>query len=117
MSGGLEETPAPPYIAGMSEPDNLVLAHLRELRADMNARFDGVEGRLDEFEQRLDRVEKRLDQMHRNGMLALKNFIGHRTMTERAMASFDDEVRGLRQRIDTDISDLKRRVEQLEAAR
>lgn len=98
----------------MTEPENLVLAHLRELRADMNARFDAMEKR---FEARFEAVEKRLDGMHRNGMLALKNFIGHRTMTERAMASFDDEVRGLRQRLDGDISDLKRRVEQLETAR
>jgi hypothetical protein len=30
--------------------------------------------------------------MHANGMKALKSFIGHRTMTERSMASFDDEV-------------------------
>lgn len=114
MSGGLEERGAPQYIVPMSEPENLVLAHLRELRADMNARFDAMEER---FEARFQAIERRLDQMHLNGMKALKGFIGHRTMTERAMASFDEEVRGLRQRIDNDIVDLKRRVEQLETAR
>ena len=103
MTSGLEETRAPAYIAGMSEPDNLVLAHLRELRADRNARVEAT--------------EKRLDEMHRDGLLALKNFIGHRTMTERAVTSFDDEDRALRPRMDTDISELKPRVEQLEAAR
>ncbi len=36
---------------------NLILAHLRELRADMNARFDA----LDQFGGRFDAVEARLD--------------------------------------------------------
>ncbi len=91
----------------MAEPENLVLAHLRELRAEMNARFDGMESR---FEA----IETRLNAMHANGMKALKSFIGHRTMTERSMASFDDEVTRLRRRVDADIADLKQRIEQLE---
>jgi hypothetical protein len=93
----------------MAEPDNLILAHLRELRADMTARFDAVDGR---FEA----VEKRLEAMHGNGMKALKSFIGHRTTTERSMASFDDEVARLRQRVEADIAELKQRVDQLETA-
>jgi len=82
----------------MSEPDNLVLVLLREMRADMNARFDAIENRLDA-------MDRRLDVMHRNGEKALRGFIGHRAMVERMMASFED-----------DISSLKRRVEQLETA-
>jgi chromosome segregation ATPase len=92
----------------MAEPDNIVLAHLRELRTDINARFG-------EMERRLEAIEKRLDAMHANGMKALKSFISHRTMTERSMASFDDEVTRLRKRVDADIADLKQRIEQLEA--
>ena len=92
----------------MAEPDNIVLVHLRDLRADMNARFDAMESR---FEA----IEKRLEMMHANGMKELKSFIGHRTMAERAMASFDDEVTRLRRRVDADIADLKQRIEQLEA--
>lgn len=91
----------------MGEPDNLVLAHVRGLRADINTRFDGLE-------KRFEAVEKRLDAMHANGMKALKSFIGHRTMTERSMASFDDEVSRLRKRVDLDIADLKQRIEQFE---
>ncbi|MFL5214774.1 MAG: hypothetical protein ACJ8DH_12920 [Microvirga sp.] len=53
----------------MAEPDNIVLVHLRDLRADMNARFDAMESR---FEA----IEKRLEMMHANGMKALKSFIG-----------------------------------------
>ncbi|MBA3518903.1 MAG: hypothetical protein H0T75_14970 [Rhizobiales bacterium] len=82
----------------MSEPDNLALVLLREMRADMNARFDAIENRLDA-------MDRRLDVMHRNGEKALRGFIGHRAMVERTMASFED-----------DISSLKRRVEQLETA-
>ena len=95
----------------MAEPDNIVLVHLSDLRADMNARFDEIERR---FEKRFEAIDKRLDAMHSNGMKALKSFIGHRTMTERSMASFDDEVSRLRKRVDADIADLKQRVEQLE---
>lgn len=87
----------------MSEPDNLVL--LRELRADINARFDAVERRLDTMDQRLVTMDRSLDMMHRNGEKALRGFIGHRATVERTMASFED-----------DISSLKRRVEQLETA-
>lgn len=67
----------------MNDPDNLVLVHLRELRADI---------------QKLDR---RLDAMHRNGMTALKSFIGHRAMTERAFGSLDDDFKKLKARLDS----------------
>ncbi len=85
----------------MAEPDNLVL--LREMRADMDRRHEELVARMDsEFAA----VNKRLDAMHQNGIKALKGFIGHRAMAERAMASFD-----------VDMSELKRRVTALEAAR
>ena len=96
----------------MAEPENLVLAHLRELRADigewraeMNTRFEAVESRLGRIENRLDSMDKRMGAMHRNGEKALRGFIGHRAMVERTKASFEDEISGL-----------KRRVEQLETA-
>lgn len=69
----------------MVEPDNLVLVLLREMREETNARFDAMD-------QRFARSEKRLDAMHLNGLKALKGFIGHRTMVERTIASFDDQV-------------------------
>jgi hypothetical protein len=91
------------YFLPMTEPDNLVLVLLRELRADMNARFDDLERRMNE---RFEAVERRLDMMHRNGEKALRGFIGHRAMVERTIASLDDEI-----------SSLKQRVELLESAR
>ncbi len=32
------------------EPDNLILKHLRELRAEMNARFEAIEKRIGKIE-------------------------------------------------------------------
>jgi hypothetical protein len=75
----------------MSEPDNIVLAHLRELRADMNAR--------------LDKIEQRLDAMQRNGQQALRQFVGYRAMVDRTIASFHLDIRAI-----------ERGVELLEAA-
>jgi hypothetical protein len=81
----------------MIEPDNLVLIQLRELRAEMKASEERMTER---FEKRFDAVEKRLDAMHLNGVKALRGFIGHRSMAERAMASFEDEIAQLRQRVE-----------------
>ena len=38
--------------------------------------------------------------MHLNGVTALRGFIGHRAMTERAMGSIDEELAQLKQRVD-----------------
>jgi hypothetical protein len=110
---GLELGPPFAYLLPMAEPNNLVLAHLRELRADigewraeMNTRFEAVESRLNRIGNRLDLMDKRMDAMHRNGEKALRGFIGHRATVERTMASFEDEF-----------SYLVRRVEEFEAAR
>ena len=61
----------------MVEPDNLVLTLLRELRAQMDARFAAMERRMD---ARFDKIERRLEMMHANGDKALRQFIGHRAM-------------------------------------
>jgi tetrahydromethanopterin S-methyltransferase subunit G len=42
----------------MAEPDNMILPLLREIRAEINGRFDSQD-------QRFERIEKRLDAMHR----------------------------------------------------
>lgn len=98
----------------MAEPDNLVLAHLRELRADMNARFDAVEAR---FEQRFSALDQRLDAMQVSGMKNLRSFIGNRAIFERTMASVDEDLKRLKTRVDRDVADLVKRLEQLEGAR
>ena len=42
------------------ESDNLVLSHLRELRAHMDERFDEVDERFDQVDERLVRLELRV---------------------------------------------------------
>jgi hypothetical protein len=74
-----------------SEPDNLVLAQLRELRAHMDRRFEGI--------------EQRMDRMDGNFLKAFRSFVGHRNMAERTVADHDG-----------DLADLKRRVRRLEEA-
>ncbi len=42
----------------MAEPDNLVLVHLREIRTEMNARFDKVDERFDRLEKKVENVKQ-----------------------------------------------------------
>ena len=70
----------------MTEPDNLILVQLRELRADMKASEERIT-------RRLDTIEKRLNAMHLNGVTALRNFIGHRSMTERSWRASTKSLR------------------------
>ena len=77
----------------MSEPVNLILPQLGELRAEMKF----TEERISQW---FDAIDKRLDAMHLNGVKALRGSIGHRSMAERAMASFEDEIAQLRQRVE-----------------
>ena len=89
----------------MAEPENHTLALLREMRALMEAQQRETRAMIEELQEqnraRFDRIEKRLDAMHLNGAKALKGFIGHRAMVERPMASFDDQVSRLEQRVAT----------------
>lgn len=91
----------------MTEPENLILVHLREMRADMSARFSSIDTRLQALETRLysleprfDRIEKRLEIMHANGDKALRQFIGHRAMVERSIASFEVDMREAKRRLE-----------------
>ena len=76
----------------MAEPENMTLILLREMRAEIATVRE-------EMRSNHAQVIKRLDAMHQNGMKALKGFIGHRSMVERTVASFDDQVTRLEQRV------------------
>lgn len=80
----------------MSEPENLILAHLRELRADMNARFNELDAK---FEKRFEAIENRLDKLDANAVKFMRSFIGHRSMTERTFASFEVQLEQLEARL------------------
>lgn len=76
----------------MIEPENHTLALLREMRAEQQAFRQ-------ETRERFDRLENRIGAMHLNGVKALKGFIGHRSMVERTMASFEIDVAELKRQI------------------
>jgi hypothetical protein len=63
-----------------SEPENLVLAHLRELRAEFHEMHSDLAGRLERLDDRMKRMEA-------NGRAALTRFMGHRSMAERSFAA------------------------------
>ena len=93
----------------MTEPENHTLAPLREMRAEIRSLGadlrDEIRASEERTSKRFDRIEKRIGAMHQNGIKALKGFVGHRSMVERTMASFE-----------VDGTELKRRVDALEAA-
>ena len=82
----------------MAEPDNLVLILLREMREEMITRSE-TNARFDAIEQRLDRMEKRIEQLNVNGLKAMKGFVGHRSMVERAVAAYHDQLARLEVRM------------------
>ena len=101
----------------MAEPDNLVLALLREFRAEMQELRNDMNTRFDQVEERFGALDRRLDSMQANGIKTLQRFIGNRAIFERTMASVDSDLDQLKKRVDRDIPDLIKRVEDLEAAR
>ena len=80
------------------EPDNLVLALLREFRSEMGDFRKEVTAEIAELRQRMDRSDATM-------LKALRSFVGHRSMVERTVADYDG-----------DLADLKRRVRRLEEA-
>jgi hypothetical protein len=77
----------------MVEPENLVLTLLQELPAQMDARFAAMD-------TRFDKIEKRLEMMHANGDKARRQFIGHWSMVERSIASFEVDMREAKRRVE-----------------
>lgn len=81
----------------MAAYDDPTLLLLRDIRAEMNQRFD-------EIAARLDRGDEHLRVTRTDETKAPKGLIGHRAMVERSIAS-----------LELDMSELLRRVDALEA--
>lgn len=47
----------------MSEPDNFILKLLREIRAEMNERFDTVDRRLTGHDKRFDSLDSKIESL------------------------------------------------------
>lgn len=63
----------------MSEPDNLVLNLLREIRREMNDRFDATDQRFDKVEAKLGEQDKRFESLRQaiNGESVLGRYAAH----------------------------------------
>lgn len=70
----------------MTEPDNLVLRHLRELRTDMDQKFEATE-------LRFRAIERRLDGMH-------QAIMGESAMGRYTVADVEEQLDAIRGRLD-----------------
>jgi uncharacterized coiled-coil protein SlyX len=98
------------------EPDNLVLVHLREIRATLaehSTRFDRMDERFAQIDERFAQVDRRFDEMR----LLLGHTIGLSTTANLRSQEFDrryefseGEQRSLSERV----ADLERRLAKVE---
>ena len=76
----------------MPEPDNLVLVLLREMRAEMNARFAEMNERFDGVDARFDRMEKRLEAVRQAAF-------GESLMARYTVAEVEDRLQDIEKRL------------------
>ncbi|MFK8250739.1 hypothetical protein [Ancylobacter terrae] len=70
----------------MSEPDNFILKLLREIRAEMNQRFDANDKRFDAVDAKLESLKQA---MH-----------GESVLGRYATAEFEDRIEAIEKRLD-----------------
>ena len=69
----------------MSEPDNFILKLLREIRAEMNERLDGIDRRLAGHDGRFDSLDSKIE--------SLKQAMhGESVLGRYATAEFEDRI-------------------------
>ena len=77
----------------MSEPDNFILKLLREIRAEMNERFDAVDRRLTGHDKRFDSLDAKIE--------SLKQAMhGESVLGRYATAEFEDRIEAIEKRLD-----------------
>jgi chaperonin cofactor prefoldin len=82
----------------MAEPDNFILTLLREIRAEMNQRFQGLEtgmnARFNSVDEQLDRVDKRIDSVKQAAF-------GESVLGRYAVAEVEDRLEKMEKRLRT----------------
>jgi hypothetical protein len=76
-----------------SEPDNLILKILREMRADMSNRFDELDRKFADVDARFDGTDRRLDSLR-------EAMHGESVLSRYATAEFDDRFEKIERRLD-----------------
>lgn len=77
----------------MSEPDNFIVKLLREIRAEMNERFDAVDRRLVGHDKRFDGLDSKIE--------SLKQAMhGESVLGRYATAEFEDRIEAIEKRLE-----------------
>lgn len=76
----------------MPEPERMILPLLREIRTEMNRRFDGVEAKLGAHDERFDRLESRLDNVR-------QATIGESVLGRYAAAEVEERLEAIEKRL------------------
>lgn len=77
----------------MSEPDNFILKLLREIRTEMNERFDALGKKLDTHDVRFDSLDRKIE--------SLKQAMhGESVLGRYATAEFEDRIEAIEKRLE-----------------
>ena len=93
----------------VNDLDNLMVAHLREIHAELQ----GITGKLAEHDQRFDRIDKRLEDFHH----LVNHALGLAAMNQtkmRALEARHDTSEAWRRRMDERLDRLERRLSRVE---
>ena len=76
----------------MAEPGSMIVPLLRDIRTDMNRRFDDIGRQFGKVEERFDRLEKRLENVRQAG-------IGESVLGRYAAAEVEDRLGQIEKRL------------------
>jgi hypothetical protein len=84
----------------MTEPKDMIIPMLKEMRAAMDRRFDEVDNRFDEVDGRFSAVEKRLDTID-GRQKSFNNALTADTMLTRLVTGdFEERIGALEKKVD-----------------
>ena len=78
----------------MSEPNNMIIPMLREMRSDFTKRFDGMDKRFDKIESRLDSID--VSQKNFKNALTADTMMG-----KLVVGDFEERIADLEKRVAT----------------
>jgi hypothetical protein len=76
----------------MAEPESMIVPMLRDIRADMNNRFDEIGRQFGKVGERFDRLEKRLESVRQAG-------VGESVLGRYAAAEVEDRLGQIEERL------------------
>ena len=83
----------------MAEPESFILVLLREMRAELNERFNGIDARFDEVGSRFDAVDERFDRMEKRLEAVRQAAFGESLMARYTVAEVEDRLQDIEKRL------------------